>query len=66
VVYDLDAYQAVGLSLVSDRGDTNAFATYRLSGRRGTEWFVILGDPSASRTVARLAFKVVVPFSIGL
>jgi hypothetical protein len=52
--YDLDPERGFAFELRSGTEGTNFFGTYRQSVRRGTDWFLIFGDPNADHTVPRL------------
>ena len=70
--YDLTPERGLGGRLVARSegenqlfghgGTTNFYLTYRQAVRRGTDLFVILGDPNASTTQTRLAMKAVQVF----
>jgi hypothetical protein len=62
--YDLDAFQAVSFRAVYDQGRWNPYVTYRMSGNRGNEYFLIFGDPASDQFRRRLAFKMSVPWEI--
>jgi hypothetical protein len=57
--YDLAKDQAIGGRLVMRDGVANWYLSYRKSGYKGTEYYVILGDPNAEKFQTRLVFKVV-------
>jgi hypothetical protein len=57
--YDLAKDQAVGGRLVMRDGVANWYLSYRKSGYKGTEYYVILGDPNAEKFQTRLVFKFV-------
>ncbi len=60
--YQLSPTRAItGRAVVRD-GRTNAYAAYRSSGGTGTDVFLILGDPNADSTVARISLKLVRAF----
>lgn len=59
--YDFSPQRGIGGRVVSERGSTNAYLSYRRSGYGGVETFLILGDPNARSFRARLATKVVWP-----
>lgn len=62
--YDLDKAQSIGGRLVLRGDEWNGFATYRLGGRRGNEYFLIVGDPNSDKWRNRVAFKAVIPLTI--
>lgn len=47
-------------------GHTGGYLAFRRSGNRGTEYYLILGDPNAPRFHASFLLKVVTPFDVGL
>lgn len=67
--YDIDAERSIGGRYIG-RGsrfggfeEINTFyLTYRQQVRRGTDIFLIFGDPNASRTHTRFALKVMTPW----
>ncbi|MEJ5171140.1 MAG: DUF5916 domain-containing protein, partial [Fimbriimonadales bacterium] len=59
--WDLGNDRSLSGRLVRSNGDTNAYLAFRQSGNRGTEYFVVLGDPNASSFQSRLVVKVAVP-----
>jgi hypothetical protein len=63
--HDLGKYEGVSFRLVRRNDDYNWNASYRLSGRRGTEMFLIVGDPNSRTFTNRLAFKIVTPMTLG-
>ncbi|MCW5936601.1 MAG: hypothetical protein KIT11_04765 [Fimbriimonadaceae bacterium] len=62
--YDIGRYEAVGGRLVNSGDDLNWYLSYRLSGRKGNEYFVVLGDPNSRTFTRQLVLKVVVPLSL--
>ncbi len=62
--YDVGHYEAVGGRLVNRGDEWDWYLSYRLSGRRGSEVFLILGDPNALNFQRQLILKVVVPMTI--
>ncbi|HRD30824.1 MAG TPA: hypothetical protein PLS15_03925 [Fimbriimonadaceae bacterium] len=63
--HDLGKYEGVSFRLIRRDNDYNWNASYRLSGRRGTEMFFIVGDPNSRTFTNRLAFKIVTPMTLG-
>lgn len=57
--YEISPVRSFGGRVVAQNSDTNAYLFYRHSGGRGTETYVILGDPNATRTVRGLQIKFV-------
>jgi hypothetical protein len=45
---------------------TNGYLAFRRSGNRGTEYYLILGDPNAPRFRSSFLLKVVTPFDLAL
>ena len=62
--YDIGKYEAVGGRLVRQGDEWNWYLSYRLSGKRGNEFFVILGDPNAPEFRRALIIKAVIPLTI--
>jgi hypothetical protein len=62
--YDLGGDQSVSGRMVRRDNDWNAYVALRRSGNKGTEYFLILGDPNASRFQSSLILKVTMPFTI--
>jgi hypothetical protein len=63
-VYDIGRDMSVSGRLVRDGNDVNAYIAFRKSGEKGAEYFLILGDPNASRFQTALVLKAVIPFEI--
>lgn len=63
--WELDKFRSLGGRLVRQDGDWNWFLSYKMSGNLGAEYFLILGDPNATRFQKTLVFKVSVPFATG-
>jgi hypothetical protein len=57
--YELSPTRSLGGRAVLWDADANAYLFYRNSGGRGTEYYVILGDPNARRTQRALQVKAV-------
>ncbi|MBL8064980.1 MAG: hypothetical protein JNM34_03875 [Chthonomonadaceae bacterium] len=62
--YDLSRDSAIGGRLVRRNDEWNWYLSYRLSGRRGNEYFLILGDPNTPEFRKTLVLKAVVPMTI--
>lgn len=60
--YDLDSEHTVSMRLVDAAEGFNAYLAYSQKVRRGTDLYVILGDPNADETTERLAVKTVSSF----
>lgn len=64
ISYELDRFRSiVGRAVVRDDA-TNWYLSYRQSGGKGIEYFVILGDPNADEFSERLILKLVMPVNI--
>ncbi len=55
--YEINPYQSFGGRVVVDNSAVNVYLSYRNTGRKGTDFYVILGDPNAQSFVQRLLFK---------
>jgi hypothetical protein len=63
VNYDLDKARSIGGRLVQQDGRISAFVSFRRSGYKGIDYYVIFGDPDpVKRFTPQLLVKVVVPF----
>jgi len=62
LVYDITNERGLGLGFRHTEGKTNLFCTYRQEVRRGTDMFVLFGDPNSLSTESRLALKLVQVF----
>lgn len=62
--YDLGRDQALAGRAVWRDGDVNAYVSYRRSGNRGAEYFVIVGDPNSREFEPSVLFKVVWPVEL--
>lgn len=62
--YDIGKFESIGGRLVIEDGQSNWFLSYRLSGKRGAEYFLLIGDPRAETFTDRLILKAVVPLTI--
>ena len=56
---DLGRNYAISGRIVYQSGHTGAYLAFRRSGNRGTEYYVILGDPNAATLTKRVLLKVV-------
>ncbi len=63
--YLMNKYESVGGRVVYNEHEWNWFASYRMGGNAGAEYFLIVGDPNASSFQKTLVLKVSVPFKIG-
>jgi hypothetical protein len=60
--YEITAEKTVSGRLQTSKGKFNGFASYSQAVRRGTDVFILFGDPNAPRFEPRLAIKLVQPF----
>lgn len=61
---DLGGDQSISTRFVRQDSDYNIYFSYRKSGGRGAEYFVILGDPNAQSFRTSLILKAVYPLEI--
>jgi hypothetical protein len=64
--YDLGNDKSISGRLVQGSKDLNAYFAFRKSGNAGTEYFLIFGDPNASRFRSSLLLKVTYPLQMFL
>ncbi len=64
--FELSQFQSIVGRIVVEDGSTNWYLSYRHSGNKGLEYFVILGDPNADSFQDRLIIKLVAPVSFRL
>jgi hypothetical protein len=57
--YEISPTRSFGGRLVTQNGGTNWYLSYRHSGEKGTEVYLILGDPNASRFTEQALVKIV-------
>ena len=57
--YELSPTRSFGGRIVTQNRDTNVYLFYHNSGGKGTEFYVLYGDPNAQRSVNVLQVKVV-------
>lgn len=62
--YDLDKYQSIAGRLVEENGRSNWYLSYRMSGGKGNEYFLIIGDPRSDQFANRIAFKMTIPLEV--
>ncbi len=62
--YDLGNDTYISGRLVSRDDGTGGYVSFRKSGNRGTEYYLIVGDPNAPKFKESIIFKVVSPFRI--
>lgn len=62
--YDFNRLEAVGGRAVYEGNQWNWYLSYRLSGGKGAEYFVLVGDPRADSFQNRLVIKAVVPITV--
>jgi len=60
--YEISPTCSYGGRVVVQNADTDAYFFYHKSGGKGTELFLILGDPNAKRTVKSIQLKLVFAF----
>jgi len=60
--YELSPIRSFGGRIVANNADTNAYFFYHRSGGKGTEFYFIIGDPNATRTVRGVQVKFVFAF----
>jgi hypothetical protein len=64
--YDIGHDQSFSGRVVKQQDNWNAYVAFRKSGNRGAEYFLILGDPNATRFQWSLILKVVFPIRLRL
>lgn len=64
--YDLGHDQSVSGRLVKSNSNVGGYLSYRRSGNRGVEYYVIVGDPNAPTFRTSLVLKVVFPLELPL
>lgn len=62
--YDIGRYEAIGGRLVQSDNKWNWYLSYRITGKRGNEFYLILGDPNSNEFRQSLILKAVIPLSI--
>jgi hypothetical protein len=62
--YEIDRFRSIVGRAVIRNDSSNWYLSYRQSGNKGVEYFVILGDPNADEFSERLIIKVVAPFNL--
>lgn len=62
--YDLDDTRTISGRLLADDGKIGGYLSFRRSGNRGAEYFLILGDPNSPTFVSSLILKMSIPFEI--
>lgn len=62
--FDKGRFESYGVRFVRRDSDLNWSASYRMSGKRGVEYFVVLGNPNATSFQKQLVLKVVAPVEI--
>ncbi|MCH7905711.1 MAG: hypothetical protein IH944_14240 [Armatimonadetes bacterium] len=63
--FEIGRYQSFGGRAVLQDDEWNWFASYRMSGNFGAEYFLIIGDPNADSFQKTLILKVSIPLTIG-
>jgi len=62
--YDLDESRSISGRLIGQDGSLGGYLSFRRSGNRGAEYFLILGDPNQAKFVTSVILKVSIPFEI--
>ncbi len=62
--YDIGKDMSISGRAVREGRDTNAYLAFRKSGSKGTEYYVIFGDPNSDTFQRALVIKAVIPFEI--
>ncbi|MEQ1933425.1 MAG: hypothetical protein ABL962_06045, partial [Fimbriimonadaceae bacterium] len=62
VAYEISPTRSCGGRVVTGNADTNWYLSFRDAGKKGTEWFVILGDPNSRKFRRMLQVKAVFAF----
>jgi hypothetical protein len=62
--YDIDESRSISGRLIGQEGSLGGYLSYRRSGNRGAEYFLILGDPNQAKFVTSVILKVSIPFEI--
>lgn len=62
MAYEVTPTRSFGGRMVTQNADTNWYLSYRDAGKKGTEMFVILGDPNAREFRRMLQVKMVFAF----
>ncbi|MEQ1821476.1 MAG: sugar-binding protein [Fimbriimonadaceae bacterium] len=62
LAYELTPTRSFGGRVVTQNADTNWYLSFRDAGKKGTEWFVILGDPNSRKFRRMLQVKAVFAF----
>ena len=60
--YDRGRYESFGVRVIRRDSDLNWSLSYRLSGRKGIEYYIAFGDANARTFQHQLVLKVVAPF----
>lgn len=63
--FDKGKHESFGLRLVRQDSDLNWTLSYRMSGKKGNEYFLILGDPNSRTFQRQLVLKLVAPLTLG-
>lgn len=61
MMYNLSPTRSIGGRVVVQGGDTNWYLSYRNSGAKGVESYLILGDPNAQRFQNQFRVKLIFP-----
>jgi hypothetical protein len=63
--YDLDIYNTIAARAVLRGDEWSWYASYGQAGKRGAEYFLIVGDPNSEKFRPTVALKILVPVEIG-
>jgi len=63
--WEMDEFQTIAGRAIQSGDEWNWYASYRMSGNEGAEYYLIVGDPNATTFQKSLILKVVAPLSIG-
>jgi hypothetical protein len=62
--YDLTHDRSASGRIVKSSADVNGYVSFRQSGNRGVEYFLIVGDPNAPRFRASVVVKIACPIDV--
>ncbi len=62
--YDIGKDMSLSGRMVRQNNNTNFYLAFRKSGNKGAEYYVIYGDPNATRSQRSLILKAVFPFEV--
>jgi hypothetical protein len=61
--YEMDAERSLGFRWIESKDISNIYLSFRKVATRGSDFYVIFGDPNASRTEMKLTLKIVTPLA---